>query len=778
MNSVLQMRRNRLKRILYSFLLTFLVLLLTKQLYVTETVHLSFEAKSNRHINVIAFYTEETEKERIDWKVSNTFDIDRNHTVYFNLPAKKITRLKLALEFPHLYVWSGPLSIEGTETITVPATEFLNQEETFGRGTFQKIHKKKPFAVLFDQDVKISGRPKIYFSVMAAIAAASFVLSYLIVTFKTAALLAAATAGYKGIAISYSLGLSSADPFSGVAITVLLFLLYRKTYGNTAGKINFPLALLSTAFGLINLMALSLHRLGSWYFLVQNPLISLICVAGTGFLFYTAGLYFFNLLSSGILLNQKTYTAAVSKFLDFYRRHTMLSAFIIILLLWLPWHIIFYPGYVTVDTRGQLKEALGLREATQHHPYLSTLLMGTFFKTGLYFKNGLLGLYLYVLAQTLFCAYIFALSIDYMKKRGLSGTVQLAALFFFGVVPVGYYSIWQVKDVLYSGVITLFVIQTLILLDNPQKTTGFKSLAAYAATALLASLLRNNGIYVVIPTMLVLLLFFCRGSGRLKTGLSAAFVICLFLFLTKSVFPALGFPEGSRREALSVPFQQTARYIKNHNSELTEQEKEVINRILDLKNLGTLYKPHLSDPVKRTYKLTGHPDESEYLADYFKTWFKMFLKHPVTYAQATMANSFSYYAFTPYTIPFFPEREIDSFDYDLYTNMTKPTLPLRTFLRTSYKCILSVAPYIYILYGCAFYTWLFLLFAVYFFRRKDKKALLALIPSFMVVLICIASPANGLFRYYMPAVMSLPALFAFLAARAGNRKENEGKTGG
>lgn len=756
-------------KILYSFLLTVLALILTKQLYVTDTVRISFEAKSNRHINVLAFYTEETDKERIDWKMSNTFDIDRNPYVYFNLPVKKITHLKIALEFPHRYVRTGPVSVTGTETLNIP-------KEISNRDALEKIYKKKPYAVLFDKDVEIHGRPKIYFSVMAAVSVLAFILSYLIVTFKTAALLAAATAGYKGIAVSYGLGLSYADPFSGSIITALLFLLYRKTYSDTKIKINFPLALLSAVFGFINLAALSLHRLGSWYFLVQNPLISFICMAGTGILFYTAGLYFFGLLSSGILINKKTLSKPASKLLDFYNRHTVLAAFIIILLLWLPWHIIFYPGYVTVDTRGQLKEALGLREATQHHPYLSTLLMGSFFKTGLYFKNGLLGLYFYVLAQTLFCAYVFALSINYMKQHGMSFAAQLAAVFFFGIVPLGYYSIWQVKDVLYSGVITLFVLQTLILLEHPEKTDRLKNISLYAATALLASLLRNNGLYVVIPAIAALSVFFCHGSGRLKTTASATVVIVLFFFLTKSVFPSLGFPEGSRREAFSIPFQQTARYIKNHADELTAREKESISRVLDIKNIGALYKPHLSDPVKRTYKLTGKADESEILADYFKTWFKMFFKHPVTYAQAVMANSFSYYAFTPYNIPFFPEREIDSFDYDLYTNMTKPTLPLRTFLRTSYKCLLSIAPYIYILYGCAFYTWIFLLFGVYFLRRRDKEALISLVPSIMVVLICIASPANGLFRYYMPAVMSLPVLFAFLAVRAADEKDNKGKT--
>ena len=52
----------------------------------------------------------------------------------------------------------------------------------------------------------------------------------------------------------------------------------------------------------------------------------------------------------------------------------------------------------------------------------------------------------------------------------------------------------------------------------------------------------------------------------------------------------------------SVPFQQTARYVKEHSEEITTEEAEAIRGILDFDHLAELYNPEISDAVKWTYK--------------------------------------------------------------------------------------------------------------------------------------------------------------------------------
>ena len=104
--------------------------------------------------------------------------------------------------------------------------------------------------------------------------------------------------------------------------------------------------------------------------------------------------------------------------------------------------------------------------------------------------------------------------------------------------------------------------------------------------------------------------------------------------------PMMNIKPGSEREMFSVPFQQTARYVKEHSEEITTEEAEAIRGILDFDHLAELYNPEISDAVKWTYK--DKADNSAKLA-YIKTWIKQFIKHPLTYFEATFNNTYRYF---------------------------------------------------------------------------------------------------------------------------------------
>jgi len=83
---------------------------------------------------------------------------------------------------------------------------------------------------------------------------------------------------------------------------------------------------------------------------------------------------------------------------------------------------------------------------------------------------------------------------------------------------------------------------------------------------------------------------------------------------------------------LSVPFQQTARYVKYHADELSDEDIKTIDYVLNYDTLAERYKPEIADPVKNEYnKYTKTKD----LIAYFKIWFKGLVKHPETYIDAT-----------------------------------------------------------------------------------------------------------------------------------------------
>ena len=75
-----------------------------------------------------------------------------------------------------------------------------------------------------------------------------------------------------------------------------------------------------------------------------------------------------------------------------------------------------------------------------------------------------------------------------------------------------------------------------------------------------------------------------------------------------------------RRKCFSLPFQQTARYVKEYGDEISEEEREIIAKVLDYDSLAEIYEPMTADPVKTTYRSGSAGD----LTAYFKVWLKEF----------------------------------------------------------------------------------------------------------------------------------------------------------
>lgn len=97
-------------------------------------------------------------------------------------------------------------------------------------------------------------------------------------------------------------------------------------------------------------------------------------------------------------------------------------------------------------------------------------------------------------------------------------------------------------------------------------------------------LLRNSGLYELLPVLLVLALYLKR-TDRRRLLLSLCAVLAIYSGVTKGLYPSLGIEEGSIKEALSIPFQQTALYVNRFPDEVTEEEKLVIDSVLDYDRL-------------------------------------------------------------------------------------------------------------------------------------------------------------------------------------------------
>ena len=92
---------------------------------------------------------------------------------------------------------------------------------------------------------------------------------------------------------------------------------------------------------------------------------------------------------------------------------------------------------------------------------------------------------------------------------------------------------------------------------------------------------------------------------RRVIGRKVAIVILPFLlvFAVEGIITQVYHVEkDSPKEMFSLPFQQTARYVKEYGDEIPGEEREVIAKVLDYDSLAEIYEPMTADPVKTTYR--------------------------------------------------------------------------------------------------------------------------------------------------------------------------------
>lgn len=513
-----------------------------------------------------------------------------------------------------------------------------------------------------------------------------------------------------------------------------------------------------------------------------NGKFSLICVSIVKFFaFYNMFNTAINLLYKKIINSNIKSIKPVNKLTKMFEQHPFIFSFITIIICYLPYLIAFYPSILCNDPVNQIKEVMGIHTRymdsvilldpnmtiTNFNPVLHTLLLGGCFKLGYIIGNVNIGLFLYTIIQMTVLVSIFAYSIYYMKKEGISNKLLYITLGIFAIVPVfPFYALATVKDTLFSGFILLYVIKLYDIIKNEQTTKKYVSLFLIA---ILVILFRNNGIYTILLSMPFLLL----GVKEKRKPIIITFIaILLFNFgYGKILLPSLKISNTSIREALSIPFQQTARLVKYRGDKIEKEDVEIIDYLLDYETLGSRYKPEISDQVKNEYNKEATAED---LKKYFGVWFKYLLRYPVDYIDATISNVYGY---------FYPNTSKWYFYSKFNTRLGEAGYEDYSYngLKNSRRALIlfgNVFPYIPIIglfLNIGIVVWIyFIMFGMLLVNRKSKY-IPVLLPAFSLILVCIASPVNTYFRYAQPFVYSLPVILFLLYGILDKEKKKYSK---
>ena len=200
--------------------------------------------------------------------------------------------------------------------------------------------------------------------------------------------------------------------------------------------------------------------------------------------------------------------------------------------------------------------------------------------------------------------------------------------------------------------------------------------------------------------------------------------------------------------------QQIARTVSDHEGTLTSKEKNEISKFFIDDNIGKIYNPTLSDPVKSNFD-----DEyfEENKIDFIKLWIGLFFKHPLTYAESFLCNSYGYWY--PEASNWVVARGITASEIvdGLYTDKKIDSELLKIFNFYVERRDIQIVSMVCSI-GFAF--WLMLISLTYCIYIKRYNLIIVFIPMLALWLTNLASPVFCEFRYIYSLFTCLPILLS------------------
>lgn len=515
-------------------------------------------------------------------------------------------------------------------------------------------------------------------------------------------------------------------------------------------------------FSVCMFIGLSYSRLNRWAFPINDVkqfIITILCFIGYFILFDIC----LAILYHRIQKQHPFQTTAEYKTPVWINNHYQLFSFIIIVVFWLPYLLANLPASVPYDGYRQLNMFFGIEPISNHHPWVLTEFFGFLMTLGRHVSDNF-GVFLICIVLFLIEAFCYAVVCAKIRTWKTPRWFNVCTLLFFAILPpFGAYAQIVMKDGIFCALFALFfVLYTDLCIAGIQKRQiafPLRTFAVLFLIELLVCLTRNNGLYLVIPADILLLFFVLKGRHRWVLAMTFCVFICYY-GVEHPLAERLNILPGSQREMLTIPFQQTARYLKEYPDDVTEEEKEAISAVLYYDGLARRYQPEISDKVKDTFNDNASKEE---LNNYFSAWLSMFKRHPNVYFAATLNNTYGYYypfhnctALGAYQLYIQgPPLATEEFDIHYITSEQARAATL------SYTKIWQQFPGLSQLTNPGTCTWVLLICAGYLIYVRKRKGLLVLAAPFLNVAICIASPVNGYLRYSMPLLACLPMIIAW-----------------
>ena len=442
---------------------------------------------------------------------------------------------------------------------------------------------------------------------------------------------------------------------------------------------------------------------------------------------------------------------------------------LIIFAFMLPLFILNHPGTLTVDSFEQLMQAQGVKVYSDHHPWIHTMIIKALYSVGYALSNSVYGgIASYTLFQMLAVAVSVAYAIESMTE-GYDTTdpkgkrIRILMLCAFVLYPYNLaYSITMWKDVLFAAAVLVLTVTAyrVYVVNN-----GFRArdIVLLTVSGLLMCLLRHNGLYAYILTIIVILVRELVQRKRVfATIVIVAGTLIAVALVRGPIQRANNVEAGDFAHNIPIPLQQVARVVYDGN-ELTDEETEALLKINTIDFLREEYTPGGADPVIQWVMFGDHKYLLNHKAEYISLWLKLGLRYPDEYLRAYIDQTKGYYTtMAPEQTEYYGIMP-NSMDLE-----TKPILGAGIRIKTDeiLSKLHGMIPVYGILYsmGACF---MLLIFGMAICVMQDKKGkMIIYLPVLTLTLtLLVATPLCADLRYAYPLMLCMPMLFVATVGR-------------
>ena len=422
------------------------------------------------------------------------------------------------------------------------------------------------------------------------------------------------------------------------------------------------------------------------------------------------------------------------------------------LLCWLPYFLSFYPVNLSPDSITELTTVINnFTNASDHHPIIHMIFIAIPYKLMFSLtKNMIISIAFSTIIQMLVMASIFSSLIVFLHNRKVKDKLLIFILIYYAILPVfGYYSVVMWKDVIFSGLVLLLIMELIKIIEKDNKNNlHFHQLIPFIIISILCIFFRSNAIYMY---FLIVIFTFIFMKKHIKIFIGAFCIVFSVYYIIKgSVFNALNITKSSSSEYIAIPMQQIGR-MAYKKVNFTNKEKKELEKIMSVEDLAKAYNPITSDGIKFNSNYNAKAfDENK--GKYFKLWLNLVKKHPSIAVEAYLISTLGYW---------YPGVSYNSVCFgivedNIYGLKNHPKLG-NDVLNVLYKLESRDTPILNIEWSIGLCFWLILIFSLLACKKIDKKSLYLYVPIFGLWLtMMVAAPVYAEFRYVYSAFICLP----------------------